>query len=59
MTTITIRDVTVKERILLHLSKFSAVQPGQEYNVPFDLTQDGIAVVAGITRAHASLDLKG
>ena len=58
MTTITIRDVTVKERILLHLSKFSAVQPGQEYNVPFDLTQDGIAVVAGITRAHASLDLK-
>ena len=58
MTTLTIRDVTVKERILLHLSKFSNVQPGQVYNVPFDLTQDGIAVVTGITRAHASLDLK-
>ena len=58
MATITVRDVTVKERILLHLSKFSSVQPGQEYNVPFDITQDGIAGVTGITRAHASLDLK-
>ncbi|MBO4503117.1 MAG: hypothetical protein J5707_05685 [Candidatus Methanomethylophilus sp.] len=58
MAALTVRDVTVKERILLHLSKFSNVQPGQEYNVPFDLTQDGIAVVAGITRSHASLDLK-
>ena len=58
MAPITVRDVTVKERILLHLSKFSNVQPGQEFNVPFDLTQDGIAVVTGITRSHASLDLK-
>ncbi|MCQ2084763.1 MAG: hypothetical protein MJZ21_01290 [archaeon] len=58
MSNFTIRDLTVKERILLHLSRYSSVSPGQEFNVPFDLTQDGIAMVVGITRSHASLDLK-
>ena len=58
MAAFTIKDVTVKERILLHLARFSNVLPGQIYNVPFDLTQDGIAMVVGITRAHASIDLK-
>lgn len=58
MSTFTIKNVTVKDRILLYLSKFSNVLPGQLYNVPFDLTQDGIAMVVGITRSHASLDLK-
>ena len=32
--------------------------PSELFNVPFDLTQDGIASVLGITRAHASLELK-
>ncbi len=50
--------LTVKERILLHLSEFSEVSPEEIYNVPFDLTQDGIASLAGISRAHASLELK-
>lgn len=58
MTYVTIRDVPVKERILLHLANFTNISPGQEFNVPFDLTQDGIAMVTGITRSHASLDLK-
>ena len=58
MATFTIKDITVKERILLHLARYSNVLPGQIYNVPFDLTQDGIAMVVGITRAHASIDLK-
>ncbi len=58
MAYVTLRDVPVKDRILLHLSNFTHVAPGQEYNVPFDLTQDGIARVTGITRSHASLDLK-
>lgn len=58
MSTYSINDVTVKERILLHLAKYSNIAPGQEYNVPFDLTQDGIATVVGITRAHVSIDLK-
>ncbi len=58
MAYVTLRDVPVKDRILLHLSNFTHISPGQEYNVPFDLTQDGIARVTGITRSHASLDLK-
>ncbi|MCQ2079196.1 MAG: hypothetical protein MJZ38_03975 [archaeon] len=58
MAAFTIKDVTVKDRILLHLARFNNIMPGQEYNVPFDLTQDGIAMVVGITRSHASLDLK-
>lgn len=51
-------DVTVKQRILLHLSRFPGYGPEEDYTVPFDLTQDGIASVVGITRAHASIDLK-
>ncbi|MCQ2070788.1 MAG: hypothetical protein MJZ68_06635 [archaeon] len=51
-------DVCVKDRILLHLSRFKNTEIGQEYNVPFDITQDGIGMVVGISRAHASLSLK-
>lgn len=32
--------------------------PSEMFNIPFDLTQDGIASVLGISRAHASLELK-
>jgi DNA-binding transcriptional ArsR family regulator len=48
---------TVRERILLHLSRFPQT-PADTFNIPFDLTQDGIATVLGISRAHASLELK-
>ena len=34
------------------------MDPREIFNVPFDLTQDGIASVLGISRAHASLELK-
>lgn len=53
-----IENVTIRERALLHLSRFSNVNPNEMFNVPFDLTQDGIASVLGISRAHASLELK-
>ena len=42
---------------MLHLSRFSQT-PAESFNIPFDLTQDGIASVLGISRAHASLELK-
>ncbi len=54
----TAESVTIKERLLLHLSRFPEQGPDEIYNVPFDLTQDGIASVLGISRAHASLELK-
>ena len=51
-------NVTIRERALLHLSRFPNMNPNEIFNVPFDLTQDGIASVLGISRAHASLELK-
>ena len=50
--------VTIRERILLHLSRFKMVNEEEVYNLPFDLTQDGIAAALGISRAHSSLELK-
>lgn len=51
-------NLTVRERVLLHLNRFPGIGPEEIYNVPFDLTQDGVATVAGISRAHACLILK-
>ncbi|MDR2846576.1 MAG: tetratricopeptide repeat protein [Candidatus Methanoplasma sp.] len=51
-------NATIRERALLHLSRFPEMTPNEIFNVPFDLTQDGIASVLGISRAHASLELK-
>lgn len=50
------RFTTVKQRILVQLSKFSYDDTPRV--APFGMTQDGIAIAAGITRSHASLDLK-
>jgi len=51
-------NATIRERALLHLHRFPNMTPNEMFNVPFDLTQDGIASVLGISRAHASLELK-
>ena len=51
-------NVTIRERTILHLNRFPNMNPNEIFNVPFDLTQDGIASVLGISRAHASLELK-
>lgn len=53
-----IENATIRERALLHLNRFPNMTPGEIFNIPFDLTQDGIASVLGISRAHASLELK-
>lgn len=50
-------SVTVKQKILLHLMRFNC-SPDTGFNVAYDLTQDGIAGVVGITRAHVSVELK-
>lgn len=49
---------TIRERILLHLNRFSMIDEEEMYNLPFDLTQDGIGGALGISRAHSSLELK-
>ncbi|MCL2142718.1 MAG: hypothetical protein FWH44_00430 [Methanomassiliicoccaceae archaeon] len=49
--------LTIAERILLHLSRYDLVDE-DEFDIPWDLTQDGIASSLRITRAHSSIELK-
>ena len=48
--------LTVSERILYHLSNY--VKYEDKYEVPFDVTQDGISQAISISRAHAAIELK-
>ena len=48
----------VWEKIILHLNRYKTSDPGDRYNVLWDLTQDGIASSLRISRAHSSIELK-
>lgn len=48
--------LTVSERILYHLLAYLKYE--EKYEVPFDITQDGISQACGISRAHAAIELK-
>jgi tetratricopeptide (TPR) repeat protein len=48
--------LTVGERIILHLGQYSKLQ--DSYDVPLDVSQDGIAGGLRISRAHAAIELK-
>ncbi len=50
------QSLTVGEKILFHL--FQNLKSEDKYEVPFDVTQDGIAQSCGISRAHAAIELK-
>ena len=50
------QTLTVAEKILYHLSQY--IKSEDKYEVPFDVTQDGIAQSCGISRAHAAIELK-
>lgn len=47
--------VTLRGRILLFLSRYDHLDPNIAYGAPFEITQDGVAVSLGITRAYSSL----
>ena len=49
-------ELTVSERILFHLTNY--VKFEDKYEVPFDVTQDGISQACSISRAHAAIELK-
>lgn len=49
-------EITVSERILFHLGNY--VKYEDKFEVPFDVTQDGISQACGISRAHAAIELK-
>ncbi|MEM0449398.1 MAG: hypothetical protein QW520_06210 [Methanomassiliicoccales archaeon] len=48
--------LTVSERILLYVSQYQRFK--DNFDVPFDLSQDGIAQALIISRAHAAVELK-
>jgi tetratricopeptide (TPR) repeat protein len=48
--------LTVGERIILHLARYSKHR--EDYDVPLDVSQDGIASAIRISRAHAAIELK-
>ncbi len=52
----TVPGVTVGERIVVHLSGF--LRHADAYEVPVEMTQDGIGAALGISRAHVALELK-
>jgi len=49
-------NLTVSERIVLHLLQHQKLQ--DSYDVPIDVSQDGIAASLCISRAHAAIELK-
>ncbi|MCL2712123.1 MAG: tetratricopeptide repeat protein [Methanomassiliicoccaceae archaeon] len=49
--------LTIAERIMLHLSRYELADES-EFNINWDLTQDGIASSLRISRAHGSIELK-
>jgi len=53
---VTVQGVTVGERIVVHLSGF--LRHVDAYEVPPEMTQDGIGAALGISRAHVALELK-
>ncbi len=48
--------ITVGERIVLHLVRYQRLI--DNYDVPIDISQDGIAASLRISRAHAAIELK-
>ena len=51
-------EFTIGERLLLHLYTHRSVNPDDYFNIPWELTQDGISSSLGISRAHTSIELK-
>lgn len=49
--------LTVKQKILLQLFRFDGRDLDNKFDMPFGLTQEGIANALGISKAHASIEL--
>jgi len=52
------QTITLHDKALAHLSRYSHIRYDIEFGAPFEITQDGIAMALGITRSHASVVLK-
>lgn len=50
--------LNIGQKIIMHLDRFRNTDPTNIYNIPWDLTQDGIATSLRISRAHTSIEVK-
>jgi hypothetical protein len=50
--------ITNHDRVSAHLYRYMHVRYDIEFNAPFDLTQDGIAMKVGISRGHSNILIK-
>lgn len=50
-------DPTIRDRVLLQLDRFGEI-PLERYNMPYGMSQAGIAYALGISRAHACIELQ-
>ncbi len=50
-----INQVTLQDKALAYLSRYTYIKDDIEYGAPYEITQDGIATALGISRSHASI----
>ena len=50
-------SLSVKQKALIFLNKYKALNPNDIYNTPWEVTQDGVANALCISRAHACIVL--
>lgn len=48
-------ELTLPQRALMHLYRYRHVSPAITFGAPYEMTQDGISEVLGISRSHSSL----
>jgi hypothetical protein len=50
--------LTIRDMIILHLYRFDGIDPVKKFDLPYGLTQNGVANALGISRAHACVEFK-
>ena len=50
-------SLSVKQKALIYLNRYRSIDSNNIYNIPWELTQDGVANALCISRAHASIVL--
>ena len=50
--------LSIKQKIMFHLYRFRRVGEWETFNLPWEMTQDGVATSLMISRAHSCLELK-
>ena len=51
-------DITNHDRVSAHLYRYNHIRYDINFDAPFDLTQDGIAMRVGVSRGHANIIIK-